>query len=125
MDDERVCSDERRAGNLVYGVVRVGCFGVLLGADEPEGDGLDNNAVQRVRVEHGDGTSSYQLRSLGFDGTVSDDDLCVAGQTTRARQLLKAATTVAASLLNRLTGKAVSFGDKIAAVREMRCADSS
>ena len=65
MDDERVCSDERRSVDFVYGLVRVGCFGVLLGADEPEGDGLDNNAVQRVRVEHGDGGHGGQ-RALQF-----------------------------------------------------------
>ena len=74
--------------------------------------------------EHSGGTSTYRLRSLGYDGVPSDDDLCVSGETSRARRLIHRVGSAAATLVETVTGETPSWGDQLARVRDIRCVDS-
>jgi hypothetical protein len=58
--------------------------------------------------------ASYQLRSYGFDGKRSGDDLCYAGATKLAR---------VAALLPLPGGERATLSDRLGAIREMRCSE--
>jgi hypothetical protein len=64
---------------------------------------------------------SYELRSLGFDGEVSADDLCVRGGT-RAMEIAQLAKS-ALKWVHRGRAEGVSLGDELSVIGELQCGD--
>jgi len=63
--------------------------------------------------------TSYTLRSLGFDGVPSDDDLCVGGQTALGRAIEQARDPL--RFLERLYAGELGWSEQARALTSSRC----
>jgi hypothetical protein len=64
-------------------------------------------------------TASYRLASLGFDGQLSDDDICVSGRT-RVREIMDRLREPL-QLLAALRERRLSWREQAAALQDSRC----
>lgn len=65
--------------------------------------------------------ASWRLRSTGYDGVVSGDDLCIAGASRLVAMIEQARDLV--GLLGRVARGEGSTSDRLAGVRALGCAD--
>jgi hypothetical protein len=69
--------------------------------------------------------SSYKLRSLGYDGERSSDDICVVGSTKAAGILSEAAdmTSGVLSIVSDSAPVSLSVGDSFSVLKNLQCQD--
>jgi hypothetical protein len=87
------------------------------GGDEPVLDGFGRPiCYSRAGAWR---ATSYTLRSLGFDGVPSDDDLCVGGQTALGRVLQQVRDPL--RFLERLYAGELGWSERAEALTSARC----